>query len=250
VAAQSQEVGISDHRRPFGVGDRHCGGAAGARTAVRGRAFWIAHNVTANNVRDRIELILDAARVRGLRPAMELNPARWRGHLEHVLPKPAKVHRPKHMWSLHYDLLPAFMSDLEYEESNVARALEFTILTAARTNEVLGAHWSEIDFKERSWTVPEGRMKGGRKHKVALSDAAMAILEVMRPQLRGNDGFIFPSEREPRKGLSHRAMAKLCARMKCGGTVHGFRGTFKTFPYREDQPLVGGCRSVSGAQGR
>ena len=122
--------------------------------------------------------MLDWATARGYRTGE--NPARWRGHLENLLPKKRKVRRVEHHAALPYAELAAFMAELRQQEGIAARALEFTILTAARTGEVIGARWAEIDFAERLWTIPAERMKAGKEHRVPLSDAAIAILEEMQ----------------------------------------------------------------------
>lgn len=186
--------------------------------------IWSAKPETASRVRGRIEVILDWARVRGYR--MGENPARWRGHLDHLLPPRSKVRKVKHHAALPYADLPAFMNALRDREAVAARALEFLILTASRTGEVLGATHDEIDFGAKAWTVPAARMKGGREHRVPLSDAAVALVKRMRA-VRQND-FIFAGDR--RDMLSNMAMLMLLDRMGRGDiTAHGFRATFKTW---------------------
>ena len=138
-------------------------------------AVWTTKPQTAWRVRGRIELILDWAKARGHREGE--NPARWRGHLDHLLPHPSRVARVKHHASLPSAEIPEFMRGLRGHEGIVARALEFTVLTAARLGEVLGAHWSEIAGEV--WTVPATRMKGGREHRVPLSDPAVQLLEAL-----------------------------------------------------------------------
>jgi integrase len=184
--------------------------------------IWTAKPETASRVRGRIESILDWATASGHRQAE--NPARWRGHLENLLPKKSKVRRVAHHAALPYVELPAFMGQLRQQQSFSARALEFTILTAARTGEVIGATWTEIDFEGRLWTIPGGRMKAGREHRVPLSDAALAIL---RPLAEARTGeYVFPSLRDDRP-LSQTVMLMLLRRMGRGDlTVHGFRSAF------------------------
>ena len=130
--------------------------------------IWTTKTVTASRIRRRIEWVLDWATVRGHRPKGD-NPARWRGHLDQVLPKRRQIAPVAHLKALPYAELPAFMAELRARESNAARMLEFTILTAARTNEVLGATWSEIDLNNKLWTVPAARMKADKEHRVPLS---------------------------------------------------------------------------------
>jgi integrase len=183
--------------------------------------IWTTKPETASRVRGRIESVLDWATARGYREGD--NPARWRGHIENLLPKRSQVRRVEHHAALPYAELSAFMAELRQQEGVAARALEFCILTAARTGEVIGAEWSEIDADGRLWAVPGSRMKAGREHKVPLSDAAMAILEG-RQTIR--QGFVFPGARRGRP-LSQMAMLMLLRRMGRGElTVHGFRSAF------------------------
>jgi integrase len=185
--------------------------------------IWTAKPETANRVRGRIESVLDWATARGYRQGE--NPARWRGHLENLLPGKSKVRRVKHHAALPYVEMADFMTQLKEQEGVAARALEFTILTAARTGEVIGATWSEINFDERLWTVPADRMKAGKEHRVPLSDAALAILEQM--QAIRQDDFIFAGGKA-RRPISNMAMAMTLRRMGRGDlTVHGFRSTFR-----------------------
>ena len=153
---------------------------------------WREKPETASRVRGRIELVLDFARARGWREGE--NPARWRGHLDNLLPARAKVRRVEHHAALPWREVGAFMVELRGQAGIGAKALEFTILTAARSGEVRGAHWSEIDFQERVWTVPAGRMKAGRLHRVPLSEAALSVLREMQPLARDDDP-IFPGAR-------------------------------------------------------
>jgi integrase len=183
--------------------------------------LWAVKSETASRVRGRIEVILDWATVRGFRQGD--NPARWRGHIDKLLPARSKVRKVVNHAALPYGEIGPFMADLRGREGIAARALEFTILTAARTGEVLGAAWSEIDFQARVWTVPAGRMKGAREHRVPLSGAALAALKRMR-ELRENS-FVFPGDR--RAMMSNMAMDMLLRRMGRDVTVHGFRSTFK-----------------------
>jgi len=186
--------------------------------------IWATKPETASRLRGRIEAILDWAKVRSLRTGE--NPARWRGHLDHLLPAPNKVRKVKHHAALPYEQVGALMIQLRECDGIAARALEFAILTAARTNEVIGTRWDEIDFAAKVWTVPESRMKAYREHRVPLSDAALAILQAMR-SLRQNE-YVFAGDR--RSVLSNMALLMTLRRMGRGDvTAHGFRSTFRTW---------------------
>lgn len=183
--------------------------------------IWKDKTETASRVRGRIELVLDWATVRNYRSGD--NPARWRGHLEHVLPARGKVAKVEHHAALPYAELPAFMAALREREGSAARALEFAILTAARTGEVLGAQWDEIDFDNATWTVPAGRMKASKEHRVPLSERALELLRSL-PTEHGNE-FVFIGPRND--GLSNMALAAVLKRMGYENiTVHGFRSSF------------------------
>jgi integrase len=186
--------------------------------------IWTVKPETAGRVRGRIESVLDWATARGYRQGE--NPARWRGHLENLLPKKSKVRRVEHHAALPYGEIAAFIAELRQQEGVAARALEFTILTAARTGEVIGADWNEIDIAERLWTVPADRMKAGKEHRVPLSDAALVILEEMQ-KVRQVGDFVFPGGKS-RRPLSNMALAMTLRRMGRGElTVHGFRSSFR-----------------------
>jgi integrase len=175
--------------------------------------IWTAKPETAGRVRGRVEAVLDWATARGHRRGE--NPARWKGHLDNLLPAKTKVRRVEHHAALPYPELGAFMAELRAAPGLSARALEFAILTAGRTGEVLGATWAEFDLDGATWTVPASRMKAGREHKVPLSDAAMAILR----GLPRTDGRVFK--------LSNMALLMTLRRMERGDlTAHGFRSTF------------------------
>jgi integrase len=185
---------------------------------------WATKPETAGRVRGRIESVLDWAKARGFREGE--NPARWRGHLSNLLPARSKVRAVKHHAALPYLEAGAFMLDLRSREGAAACALEFLILTAARTGEVIGARWPELDLSGRIWSVPAARMKGGREHRVPLTSAALAVLERMRGQ--GGE-FLFPGAKAG-QGLSNMALLKVLERMGRGDlTAHGFRATFKTW---------------------
>lgn len=181
--------------------------------------IWVTKPETAKRVRGRIESILDWARVKGYRTGE--NPARWRGNLDKLLPKQSQVHKVRHHSAMPYDALPAFMAELRQQSGSAARALEFCILTAARTGEVLTARPSEIDGKG-VWTVPGERMKGGQTHRVPLPKRALELAGA------GGGTYLFPSRYHPDKHLSNMAMLMLLEHMGHDDvTVHGFRSTFK-----------------------
>ena len=186
--------------------------------------IWLEKPETASRVRGRIEKVLDAAKAKGLRAGE--NPARMRGHLELFLPKRSKA-KVKHHAALPYADMPAFMSDLRQREGVAAKALEFLILTAARSGEVRGMTWGEVDLATKLWTVPAGRMKASEQHEVPLSDAAISVLHsVLEDGLRAND-VVFPA---PRGGsLSDMTLSAVLKRMGRAVTVHGFRSTFRDF---------------------
>jgi len=192
-------------------------------------AIWTAKPETATRVRGRIEAVLDYAAARGWRSGE--NPARWRGHVANLLPARGRLARVVHHAALPWEDIAAFLTDLRGRPGMGARALEFTILCAARTNEALGARWGEIDLAEAVWTVPVERMKAGREHRVPLSGAALAILHALLPLRPADDdkgaAFLFPGAREGRP-LSGMAMLMLLRRMERGDlTAHGFRSSFR-----------------------
>jgi integrase len=182
--------------------------------------LWQRVPETAKRLQGRVENILDAAKAKGQRNGE--NPARWRGHLDQLLPKRQRLRRGHHA-ALPYDEMPAFMADLRSRPAMAARALEFTILTACRTSEVLGATWDEIDVKKKVWTIPARRMKAGREHRVPLSSRSLEIIEAMRG--KGTEGYLFSGPKNT--PLSTMAMAMLLRRMKAEVTVHGFRSSFR-----------------------
>ncbi|MFZ2336377.1 MAG: integrase arm-type DNA-binding domain-containing protein [Sideroxyarcus sp.] len=192
-------------------------------TKVGGTAqLWHAKNETASRLRGRIESVLDWAKVSKYREGE--NPAAWQGNLKHALPAPGKVQKVEHHAALPYVELGAFMAELRKREGMSARALEFAILTAARSGEVRGATWTEIDLQAKTWTIPASRMKAEKEHEVPLSDAAVKLLKAL-PRIVGND-CVFPA---PRGGqLSDMSLTAVLKRMERGGlTQHGFRSTFR-----------------------
>lgn len=185
--------------------------------------IWTTKSETAGRLRGRIESVLDWATVRGYRSGE--NPARLKGHLDTLLPRLSRVRKVKHHPALPYAELPAFMEALRLEEGIAARALEFLILTATRTNEVIGATWDELSIAERAWIIPADRMKMRKEHRIPLSDQAVAIIKAMEG-VKQND-YVFPGARY-NKPLSNMAMLQLLERMKRSDiTVHGFRSTFR-----------------------
>lgn len=185
--------------------------------------IWRTKTETATRVRQRVEAILDWAAARGLRTGE--NPARWRGHLDKLLARPTRIRTVQHHPALPYAELPAFMLELAGQNGVAARALTFCILTAARTGEVIGARWSEIDGDV--WTIPGTRMKSGRDHRVPLSLPAQQIIEELRALSGEADGFVFPGGRGT-KPLSNMAMTAVLKRMgRSQITAHGFRSSFR-----------------------
>jgi integrase len=194
--------------------------------------IWREKPETASRLRGRIEAILDWAIARDYRTTE--NPARWRGRLQQLLPAKTKIRRVEHHAALPWREVGDFMAALRQRTGSAARALEFAILTAARSGEVRGATWAEIDLASATWTVPAARMKAGREHRVPLSAAALALLERARADYRAEhgknaipppDGFVFAREGAR---LSENAMLEVLARMKRDDvTTHGFRSTFR-----------------------
>jgi integrase len=197
--------------------------------------IWSKKPETAGRVRGRIETVLDWAAARGYRQGQ--NPARWRGHLDQLLPKRSKVRKVKHHPALPFDELPDFIRALQqHDEGLAAQALAFLILTATRTGEVIGARPDEIKAAERVWVIPPERMKGGREHRVPLSDRALAIVEKVKKEHPGD--YLFPGARRG-KSLSNMSMLELVRGMtRADGkpwtdhrgrmaVPHGFRSTFR-----------------------
>jgi integrase len=183
--------------------------------------IWHDKTETATRLRGRIEQVLDWAKVRGYRHGE--NPARWRGHLDKLLPARSKIRKVKHHAAMPYSEIPVLMAELRSNESISARALEFTILTAVRSSELLNARWPEFDLTNRMWVVPAERMKAGRGHRVPLCDRAVEILK----STLTTDGFVFPGARAGNP-LSDMAMLQLLRGLRGEGlTVHGFRSSFR-----------------------
>lgn len=185
--------------------------------------IWTTKTETASRLRGRMEAVLDWATVSGFRSGD--NPARWKGHLDKLLPKRSKVQKVQHHPALPYSAMSQFMADLASQEGISRYALELLILTAARTNEVVKATFSEFDLQAKTWTIPAERMKAGREHNVPLSDRAIQIVKYMQEFAQSNH--VFPGLR-PRTSLSNMAMLQLLKRMKRDNlTAHGFRSTFR-----------------------
>jgi integrase len=185
--------------------------------------IWNSKPETASRLRGRIEAVLDWASVRGYRKGE--NPARWRGHLDKLLPARSKVRQVEHHAALPYADMPDFMLGLRGQEGIAARALEFLILTAARTGEVIAAQWGEFDFTKKVWIVPAVRMKARREHRVPLADPAVDLLKHLH-EIRESD-FILPGGKKGQP-LSNMAMLALLKRMGRGElTAHGFRSSFR-----------------------
>lgn len=185
--------------------------------------IWTAKPETASRVRGRIEAVLDWAKARGARQGE--NCARWRGHLDHLLPKRSKVARVKHHPAMPFAEIPAFMVELRERTEIAARGLEFLILTACRTGEVLGARWDEVDLGSRAWLVPGARTKTGKEHRVPLAPAAIVLLNAMA-EIKLNE-FVFPGMKQGRP-LSDMALLMLLRRMgRSEITGHGFRSSFR-----------------------
>jgi integrase len=207
------------------------------------KPIWTAKPETASRVRGRIEKVLDAAKARGFR-RLE-NPARWRGHLDHLLPKPGKLTRGHHP-AMDYNEVPGFIAELRLRSGVAALALEFAILTGARSGEALGARWEEFDLDARIWTVPGIRMKGKREHRVALSSRALEIVTTLAEAKTGN--FLFAGSKVGRP-LSEMALEMVLRRMnpiltdgsyrwidpqlRRPVTVHGFRSSFRDWAGNE-----------------
>jgi integrase len=189
--------------------------------------IWGTRTETASRVRGRIESVLDWAAARGYR--LGENPARWRGHLQNLLPRRSRVRKVEHLPALPYGEVGAFMADLRRQQGTAASALEFLILTACRTGEGVGARWREFNTGEGVWTVPAERVKSGREHRVPLSPPSLAVINAMqtvRTTERG-DGFVFPGGKRSRP-LSNTALMAVVKRLgRSDITVHGFRSTFR-----------------------
>lgn len=191
--------------------------------------IWNTKTETATRVRMRIESVLDAAKVRGLRQGE--NPARWRANLDAVLPPKSKVHKVKHHDAMDWKLVPEFFRSLAEQPGMGALALRFTILTALRSGEVRKATWDELDLDQAIWTIPAAKMKAQREHRVPLSRPAVNLLQGL-PRLTGTN-LVFPGTRAT-SPLSDMTLSAVLRRMKIPDvTVHGFRSTFRDWAAEE-----------------
>ena len=187
------------------------------------KPHWEQRPETADRLRGRIERVLNAAKASGHRAGE--NPAAWRGHLENLLPKRSKLSRGHHA-AMPFADVPGFLADLRKRGGIAALAVEFLVLTAARSGEVRGALWSEFDLAAKVWTIPAVRMKAGKEHRVPLTARALAILDTIKPLARA-DGLVFPSLK-PGRPLSDMSLSAVLRRMKIAdATCHGFRSSFK-----------------------
>jgi integrase len=184
--------------------------------------LWRSKSKTADALRGRIENILDYATTRGYRGGE--NPARWRGHLSEVLPAPGQIAGVKHFAAMPYVELGAFVGNLRRQQSIAAQALEFLILTAARSGEVVGARWEEVDLEAATWTVPAARMKGRKAHSVPLSERALELLRCL-PREDGND-YLFVGARAG-ENISEPTMRRLMRQLGRREAIHGFRSSFR-----------------------
>jgi integrase len=192
------------------------------------KPIWTIKAETASRVRGRIEKVLDAAKAKGNYQGD--NPARWKGHLDHLLPNHSQIQRGHHL-SMPYNDVPVFISELRNREALAARALELCILTAARSGEILGMLWSEVSFEKKVWIIPASRMKANREHRVPLSGRAIALLAQLG--VFTSKDFVFPG-RTQGKPLSNMAMEMMLRRMNVtNATVHGFRSSFRDWAGNE-----------------
>lgn len=187
--------------------------------------IWNAKTETATRLRARLEAVLSWAAAAGYRDRERPNPARWKGNLDALLPKPSKIAKVTHHAALAIDAMPSFMEALRQREGMAARALEFVVLTAARSGEVRGATWDEIDLSAKIWTIPAERMKAGKEHRVPITPAALAVLKKVIP-LKLQAGFtVFPAKKGGE--LSDMALTEVMRRMDAPAVPHGFRSTFR-----------------------
>ena len=193
------------------------------------KPLWTRAPETASRLRGRIEAVMDAAKARGFIDRNAANPARWKGHLDKLLPKRGKLTRGHHA-AMPYADVPAFLAELRQRPATAARALEFCILTATRSGETLAAYWDEMDPDAKVWTVPAERTKAAREHRVPLSDRALAILEEMKGARTGD--YVFPGLK-PKRPLSNMAFEMLLRRAKSAYTAHGFRSSFRDWAGNE-----------------
>lgn len=219
--ADQWTASLTNHVYPL-IGDKHVRDITKADVLAVVEPLWNTKNETATRVRNRMELVLSYAMQRELRPE-GLNPARWRGNLDVALPAVVQAAKVEHHAALAIDDMHAFMRQLRAAQGMGARALEFTILTAARSGEVRGATWAEIDLTMAVWTIPAARMKADRPHRIPLSDRALELLEAL-PRIEATD-LVFPGQ--ALKSLSDMTLTAALRRMKVNATAHGMRSTFR-----------------------
>ena len=187
------------------------------------RPIWQTKNETASRLRGRIEKVLDAAKAKGMRSGE--NPARWRGHLELLLPKRQKLQRGHHK-ALDYEQIPQFFADLHERSGMATLALEFLILAACRSGEVRQLKWTELDLDLKVWCIPAEKMKASRSHRIPLTSRMLEIINLVRPW-SNDDVFVFPSRRK-NHALSDTGLSNILKRMELTEvTVHGFRSSFR-----------------------
>ncbi|MBU2788926.1 integrase arm-type DNA-binding domain-containing protein [Acidithiobacillus sp. VAN18-1] len=189
------------------------------------KPLWIEKTETATRLRQRIEAVLDRAAVLGLRDRDRVNPASWRGNLEHLLPKPRKVAKREHFEAIPHSDLPRVMAGLRGEDTVTAACARFIALCACRSGEARGAQWSEVDLVGRVWTIPASRTKTGKPHTVPLAAEAMDILRGLA--VLGSTGLIFPPSRTTKNPISDVAVTKALRRYSEAGTIHGLRSSFR-----------------------
>ena len=211
---------LEAHAAPV-IGDLHVSDIGQAHILKVLEPIWTTKTETASRLRGRIEQVLDWARVRGFREGE--NPARWRGHLDKLLANPSKVTQVVHHPALPLGKLPAFVADLRGREGFGARALEMVLLTAARSGEVRGATWTEIDLDAATWSIPAARMKGNRDHRVPLSTQVVALLKA-QPRLHDCD-LVFAGKAN--KPLSDMTLTAVMRRMQVDAVPHGLRSSFR-----------------------
>ena len=182
---------------------------------------WHSKTETASRLRQRVEAVLTWAAVSGFRSGD--NPARWQGNLKELLPAARKIKKVQHHAALPWQKIGTFMAELRKREGLGARALEFAILSAARSGEVRGMTWDEVDLSAKVWTVPEQRIKAGKAHKIPLSSEAVKLLKAL-PKFPESP-YVFPAARGGQ--LSDMALTAVLKRLQVDATVHGFRSTFK-----------------------
>jgi integrase len=195
------------------------------------KPLWTRAPETASRLRGRIQTVIEAAQALGHIPEDKANPARWKGHLDHLLAPPKKLGVRGHHKAMPYDQLPEFVSRLRVSDNMAALALEFLIVTATRTSEAINATWQEFDLQAAVWSIPPARMKTNDAFSVPLSARALAILAEARRAARKEptpDSFVFLGAR-PRQPLSSMALAMLMRRMGVDATPHGFRTSFRTW---------------------